>query len=272
LILIADWLPDGQLERWMTLFPECEFVDGRSDGVLERHLGQATVLYGLPAVDKVRPPGQLQWIQLTSAGVPRGLCPLASARRWTVTNLAGLYGPTIAEHALAMMLILSRNLHLVLRNQLAHRWDDSVARSMVDLHGKTMAVIGLGNIGQHIARLGRSLGMRVVGCRRNPCATFCVDLVVPPGELRNVLPEADYVVVAAPLTENTEGLFRATEFQAMKRGAYFINVSRGAVADEQALLESLRSGHIAAAGLRRGASSDRSSPVVHAQRSGLASL
>src|SRR5207302_9470260 len=100
------------------------------------------------------------------ADVPSELCPQGQARGITVANLAGLYGPTIAEHALALMLIISRNLQTALRNQQQRRWDRSVADTMTDLHGKTLAVIGLGNIGQNIARLAKACGMRIVGCRR----------------------------------------------------------------------------------------------------------
>src|SRR5262249_31169537 len=148
-----------------------------------------------------------------------------------------------------LMLILSRKMQVVLGNQRERRWDRSVADTMVDLHRKTLAVVGLGNIGQNIARLSRSLGMRVLGCRRTPRPTPYVDRVFPVVELRDMLAEADYLAVAAPLTRDTEGMLGPAEFQALKRGAIYINVSRGPVAQEPALLAALQSGHVAAAGL-----------------------
>src|SRR5262249_12531576 len=166
-----------------------------------------------------------------------------------VTNLAGLYGPTIAEHALALMLMLARNLHVVLRNQPQRRWDRGVARTVADLHGKTLAVVGAGNIGQHIARLARASGMRGLACRRRDRPTPFVDRVYPLIDLRAMLAEADFVAVAAPLTRHTEGLLGPAEFGAMKRGAVYVNVSRGGVAQEAALREALASGRVAAAGL-----------------------
>jgi phosphoglycerate dehydrogenase-like enzyme len=120
---------------------------------------------------------------------------------------------------------------------------------MSNLHGRTLAVIGLGNIGQNIARLARAFGMRVIGCRRTDRPTPFVDQVFPCADLHRMLAEADYVAVAAPLTAQTTGLLGPAEFAAVKRGARYINVSRGAVAEETALVEALRSGQVAAAGL-----------------------
>jgi phosphoglycerate dehydrogenase-like enzyme len=182
--------------------------------------------------------------------VPPELCQPGAKRGIVVTNLSDLYGAVIAEHALAMMLMLSRNLHLVVRNQQEQRWDKgAVAQTMSDLHGKTAAIIGAGNIGQEIARLGRALGMRIVGCRRTDEPAAYLDRLYPPSQLGELLGEADYVIVAAPLTRQTEGMLGRAEFAAMKRGVFFINVSRGAIADEAALLAALRSGHVAGAGL-----------------------
>jgi phosphoglycerate dehydrogenase-like enzyme len=231
-------------------FPECEFIDGRDPVVFDRHWGRAVIAYGLgPSGDKIRAAPALRWFQLSSAGVPQDFCEAARARGIPVTNLAGLYGPTIAEHALALMLVLARNLHLALRNQQTRRWDHDIHHTMSDLHGRTLAVVGLGNIGQNIARLGRALGMRVVGCRRKDLPAPHVDQLYPRKDLHRMLAEADYVAVAAPLTPQTTGLLGPAEFAALKRGARYVNVSRGAVAQENALLEALRSGQVAAAGL-----------------------
>jgi phosphoglycerate dehydrogenase-like enzyme len=249
LILIQHWLPDGELDHLAREFTGCDFVPARSNDDMARHLGRATVVYGLPPVARLGEATSLRWIQLASAGVPMDLCAPATKAKLTVTNLAGLYGPTIAEHALALMLILSRNLHVALCNKLERRWDRSVAKTMTDLHGKTLALVGVGNIGQHLARLGKACGMRTLGCRRLPRLTPCMDRIYPPAELRDMLAEADYVAVTAPLTCHTEGMLGSAEFAAMKRGVIYINVSRGSVAQEKALLEALQSGQVAAAGL-----------------------
>jgi len=107
----------------------------------------------------------------------------------------------------------------------------------------------VGNIGQNIARLARGFGMRVLGCRRTPRPTPHVDRIYGPDQVRIMLADADVVAVAAPFTRETDGMLGAAEFAAMKRGALYVNVSRGSIAQEAALLDALRSGHVAAAGL-----------------------
>ena len=247
--LICAPLPDGMLPGLAAEFPEIDFIDTREPAVLDRHVGQATLSFGLIPVPRLSAAGNLRWMQLASAGVPQDLCPVAQRMGIKITNLAGLYGPSIAEHALALMTMLARNLHAALRNQVQRRWDRGVARTMSDLHGRTVAIIGLGNIGQAVARLARAYGMRVVGCRRREKLVPLVDRVYPVPELRTMLAEADHVVVAAPLTSHTEGMLGVAEFAAMKRGAFYINVSRGGIAQEKALLDALQSGHVAGAGL-----------------------
>jgi len=249
LVLVLHWLPDGEMAHWVKEFPGCEFVDGRTPEAVDRHLSRATIVYGLPAISSLAEARDLRWIQLASAGVPLSLCEPCQKQKIHVTNLAGLYGPTIAEHALGLMLILSRNLHIAQRNQEKRTWDRSVMDTVRDLHGKTVAIVGLGNIGRHIARLTRAFGMRVLGCRRTPRPTPDVDRVYACEQLAVTLADADYVVVAAPLTRATGGMLGRAQFAAMKAGAFYVNVSRGGVAQEAALLEALQSGHLAGAGL-----------------------
>jgi phosphoglycerate dehydrogenase-like enzyme len=248
-VLLLHWLPDSTPDRLAAGFPDLAFVDGRDPEAFERHWPATVISYGLPPVKRLAEAPRLRWIQIAAAGVPRDLCPVARQRNVLVTNLAGLYGPTIAEHALAMMLVLARNLHVVLRHQQQERWDRDVAQTMSDLHGRTLAVVGAGNIGQAIARLARCFGMGVLGCGRTLRHRPFLDRVYPLGELHAMLAEADVVAVALPLTAQTEGMLGPAEFRAMKRGALYVNVSRGAVAQEPALLAALQSGHLAGAGL-----------------------
>jgi phosphoglycerate dehydrogenase-like enzyme len=249
LVLVLAWLPDGVLSRLAAEFDDFEWVDGREPAQLDRHLERAAITYGLPPVRRLGEAPRLRWIQLISAGVPQELCPEARSRGVTVTNLAGLYGPSIAEHTLALMVLLARNLHVVLRNQQERRWDRTVANTMSDLQGRTLAIVGLGSIGRSIARLAQAYGMRVLGCRRTDRPVPFVDQLYPRSQIQAMLAEADYVAVAAPLTPHTEGMLGPAEFGALKRGAVYVNVSRGPVAQEAALLDALRSGRVAAAGL-----------------------
>jgi phosphoglycerate dehydrogenase-like enzyme len=248
-ILVLAWSPDGTVAHWQKEFPQCELLDGKDPAVLDKNLGRAVITYGLPPIARLGEAKSLRWIQLISAGVPQDLCAPALKAGIVVTNLAGLYGNSIAEHALALMVMLARNLQVVIRNQQERKWDRDVAKTMSDLRGKTVAIVGLGNIGQGIARLARAYGMRVIGCRRTDRPSAVVDRLYPRSELHAMLAEADYVAVAAPLIPSTTGMLSEAEFRAMKHGAIYVNVSRGPVAQEPALIEALRSGRLAAAGM-----------------------
>jgi phosphoglycerate dehydrogenase-like enzyme len=248
-VLVLAWLPDGLYEELARRHPAYEWLDGRPPEAFERHFPGATITYGLPPVARLGEAPGLRWAQLISAGVPQELCPVARERGLSVTNLAGLYGNSIAEHAFGLLTVLARRFHLAIRNQVKGLWDRDIGNGLTDLRGRTLGVVGLGDIGRAVARLGRAYGMRVVGCRRRDLPTPDVDRVYPLGELRDMLAEADCVVVAAPQTAHTEGLLGPEEFAAMKRGVYYVNVSRGGIAQEPALLEALRTGQVASAGL-----------------------
>jgi D-2-hydroxyacid dehydrogenase (NADP+) len=246
-VLLLDEIQDDTTPMLNRAFPELEFIDARESSVLNLHLPAAQIIYGFLPLDRYTDAAQLRWLQLLSAGVPRRLCPIARDRGFLVTNLAGLYGPSIAEHTLTVMSMLCRNLHLALRNQIAGIWDNGIAKTMTDLSSKTVAIIGLGDIGRAIARLAQPFGMRVLGSRRAPQPTPCVDQVFAATDLQPMLAEADFVVIAAPLLPDTETLLGAAQFACMKRGVYLVNVSRGAIVDEKILLEML--GHVAGAAL-----------------------
>jgi phosphoglycerate dehydrogenase-like enzyme len=249
IVAVLAWLPEGVLPRWIAEFSGIEFRDARESGDVDRCLADASIAYGLPPVARLGEASQLRWIQLISAGVPYDLCSPARERGLTVTNLAGLYGPSIAEHAFALLVTLARNLHVAFRNQAERRWDRTVADTMTDLQGHTLAIIGLGNIGQSIARLGRGYGTCVVGCRRTDRPASFVDRVYPRSKLAAMLSEADYLAIAAPQTPHTEGMLGPAEFAALKPGCIYVNVSRGGIAQEPALLAALESGRVRAAGL-----------------------
>jgi phosphoglycerate dehydrogenase-like enzyme len=249
LVLLLDQIKDDTAAQLTKELPELDFIDARQEDVRNEHLAEAIITYGKPSLQQLPEARKLRWISLLSAGVPRTLCAAAQEQGIVITNLAGLYGLTIAEHTLALMTVLARNLHLAVRNQVAHRWDSTIARGINTLCGQTVAIVGMGNIGQAIGRLAQAHGMRVIGCRRRDQPTPYADRIFPLSELRSLLAQGDFVVVAAPLTSESSALLGRDEFAAMKPGAFFLNISRGKVADEVAMLEALRSGHLAGAGL-----------------------
>ena len=107
ILICHSFLPEGQLSRWQKDFPDLTFLDARQPAVFAEHHGKTTLAYGLPDIGAIAAMPKLRWIQLASAGVPAALCGIAKKQQIQVTNLAGLYGPTIAEHALALLLFLA---------------------------------------------------------------------------------------------------------------------------------------------------------------------
>jgi phosphoglycerate dehydrogenase-like enzyme len=197
---------------------------------------------------------QLQWLHLSSAGATHVLFPEMIESDVIVTNSRGLYGIPIAEHVLGMMIILARKLHDAYRFQLEGKWPrrEMFARypTFSELHGQTVGIIGLGDIGLAVAERTKALGMRVIATKRKVEAVPpCVDALLRPEGLPQLLQESAFVVIAAPLTPETQGLIGEQELRLMKPSAYIFNVGRGAIIQEAVLVRALKEGWIAGAGL-----------------------
>jgi len=187
----------------------------------------------------------LQWLQMFSAGLDNPVFAMLRDKGVTVTHAAGSSGIPIA-HTVMMHLIAmcrgARELHVAQGN---HRWAD---RDVVDVEGRTVGIVGLGGIGAHVARLAPAFGMRAIGLRRSPtgdepCETW------PTSRLHELLGAVDDLVLTAPLTPETRGMIGAAELAALRPGAHLVNVARGELIDEGALVDALRSGHVGAAAL-----------------------
>ncbi len=224
----------------------------------DRMLAKAEVVCAFQAPEDIleRAPN-LRWFQFPGAGVDNlmrtGL--LRKGSPVVVTSASGIHAIPISEYVFASMLMFARHFSemLLLQQQrnwaYGRRWD---ALRGMELYGKTLGVIGLGAIGRRIAQLGRCFGMRVLGLRRSADGKASdpdVDMLYPPAGLRDLLGASDYVVLAVPLTPETERMIGEHELLAMKPTAYLVNISRGRVLDEQALIRALQSGWIAGAGL-----------------------
>jgi phosphoglycerate dehydrogenase-like enzyme len=200
----------------------------------------------------------LRWLQYPGAGVdglrPSGL--LDAQSRVVVTSATGIHAATISEYVFGSMLMFNWNWPQMVRLQDSRLWARSAGWYNLggrELAGQTLGVVGIGNIGRRIAQVGRAFGMRVLGIRRsfNRGDAFDpdLDLSYPPSALHTLLEQADYVVLAVPLTAETDHLIGEAELRAMKPGAYLVNIARGRVVDEQALIQALREGWIGGAGL-----------------------
>ena len=193
----------------------------------------------------------LVWVQAMSAGVDRfsTLEPLMKNERIVLTNQRGAHGPAIADHAMALLLSLTRDLRFHAANQEKKVWGRGASElTPIALNGRTMLVVGLGGIGSEIAKRAKAFGMTVWATRRSeaPKPDF-VDRVELSPALLSMLPQADVVVIAAPLTPETQGMFNKEAFAAMKKGAFFVNVSRGAIVVQEELIAALQSGKLAGA-------------------------
>jgi phosphoglycerate dehydrogenase-like enzyme len=188
---------------------------------------------------------RLRWISTQGAGVDRIPLDLLKARGVILTNAAGLHARPMAEHVLAMMLGIARDLPAIIRAQDRRVYDRDLG-SGFEIRDARVLVIGLGGIGHAISELARAFGARVVGVRRNPDGEADV---VGPDRWRTLLPEMDFVVLALPLTPESRAVIGAAELDAMKPSAWLINVARGGLIDDDALVSRLRAGRIGGAAL-----------------------
>lgn len=192
---------------------------------------------------------RLVWVQASSAGVERYLA-LEGIREndaLVLTNMAGAHGPAIAEHVFAMLLSLTRQLPRFHAAQARGEWSRGGA-GMTALSGRTLLVVGLGGIGTEVARRAHGFDMRVLATSRTAKEKppFVLHLGLA-GELDALLHEADVVVIAVPLTDETRGLFDARRLALMRPGAYLVNVARGEIVDSDALAAALAGGELAGA-------------------------
>jgi D-2-hydroxyacid dehydrogenase (NADP+) len=227
----------------------------RTLGDLERRAREADVLVvsGLWRNTLLASAPKLRFVQSLSAGTDQYDKPLFVKRGVRLANAQGANERAVAEHAIALILALTRQLHQARDNQHAQRWRGMIGDRMLreqELGGKVLAIVGLGRIGMRLAALARAFDMRVIGVRRTarPEPEVC-DQVVAQADLAQALAQADVVALTCPLTPETEGLIGAAALTALKPGALLINVARGKVVDEAALIAALADGRVRAAAL-----------------------
>ncbi|WP_210495118.1 D-2-hydroxyacid dehydrogenase [Microvirga antarctica] len=191
---------------------------------------------------------RLRWIQCASIGydpflahgVPKGAI---------VTNAAGVWNSTVAEHAMTLLLALNRQIPQMERNRLGRLYDrNEVFGRLRSVEGQTLLIIGYGSIGMQVAKRASAFGMHIIAVTKSGCAVGGIE-TVGVESLRNQIPKADAVVLSLPLSSQSRHVFGAPEFALMRRAAILINVSRGEIVDQGALVRALQSGSIAGAGL-----------------------
>lgn len=234
------------------LSEEADVRLARSDDELVETVGEAEVLCvwdfrGQRLRQVWHEAVRLRWVHAASAGVDAVVFPELATSDVVVTNTSGVLDGAMAEWVLGVMLVFAKDLHTTFDLQRKRCWHHRDSERLAD---KRVLVVGAGSIGRSVGRLCRAAGTRVEGVARTPrAADPDFDRVVGPGELRAALSTADFVVICAPHTVETRGMIGAPELAALPPGARLINVGRGAVVDEAALLGALRSGRLAGAAL-----------------------
>src|SRR3954451_10467914 len=251
--VIANLSPEMLKELAVTA-PNVKIVSSRGID-LAKEVEDADAMVGVTLTPELlKHAKQLKWLHISSAGVEShgrqtGLFPELVESNVVVTNAKNVYGPQIADHAFAFLLALTRKLNVTIPKQHLEEWPPG-RDGMFELNGKTAVIIGVGGIGSQIAQRAHGFGMKVIGVDiRDVPASNEINRVVPPDQLDSVIPLADVVFISAPHTKKTEGMMGAKEFELMKKGSYFIAMSRGKIYDQGALIKALDSKRLAGAGL-----------------------
>lgn len=248
-------IPRAHVERLRAEFPQHRFRHAADDREGITLIGDAEIAFSSQVYrEQLAAARRLRWIHSPAAGIGSMLYAEMLRSPVVLTNSRGLAADTMAEHAIAVTLVMFRRLHVAVRRQAERRWaQDEIAAKPPNrsLSGARVVIVGLGAIGTAAAARFAALGARVTGIRRRPDAGDRPAMagVVGPDRLRELLPQADVVLISAPQTQNTRHLIGAPELNVMDPEALLVNVSRGKLVDETALIDALQSGRIGGAAL-----------------------
>jgi len=250
--IVVDNSEEGLAQELAGVSPKAHIVGVTKENIM-REIGDADAYVGDITPEQVRAGKRLQWVQVMSAGV-EGVLFLSGGNALrdsniVLTNNKIVQGPEIADHAMAMLLMLSRRLRKYVADDQQETWDGAVFTG-IELNGKTAVVIGAGGIGNQIATRAWAFGMNVIGVdpEDKPFSPF-IQKVVKPDQLDEVLPQADVVFISAPHTEKSHKMMGARQFELLKPNSYFVAVSRGGIYDMNALVKALDSKRLAGAGV-----------------------
>ena len=245
-------IPRARVDDLRRRFPDVRFLHAESVEEMVRLIPTAEVAFTSRLTERAFDAAPaLRWVHSPAAGVGSMLFPAMTASRVVISNSRGMNAVAVAEHALTLILAALRRLPEALRAQSERRWIANELSGLPSLRGRTLLVAGLGAIGCELARMASGLGMRVVGTRRDTGEPLPdgVAEAHSPSALPALLPRADVVVLAAPLTAETRGMIGAAELALMKPSAWLVNVARGKLVDERALVLALERGALAGAAL-----------------------
>jgi phosphoglycerate dehydrogenase-like enzyme/glyoxylase-like metal-dependent hydrolase (beta-lactamase superfamily II) len=248
-IVVPAGLTPGRLAELKAVAPEIEFVPAKNAEEAAKLAADADAVLGFVTRDILQAGKNLRWVQAGSTGVDRETLAALSKSKVVLTDLAPAHAPNVADQAFALLLSLSRGIHATRPIQGEAMWRKTTFKPQ-ELRGKTMLVIGLGGVGLQVSRRATAFGMRVQAIEsrsiEKPEYVFALHR---PAALMELLPRADVVVLACPLSRDTRGLIGARQLAAMKPSAYLINVAQGELVDSVALVKALESKKLAGAGL-----------------------
>ena len=258
-LAVVSWIPQG-LEEIEECVEGVRVVASEDRSRLVEYFAEAEVAFvGAFDAELLRVAKKLRWVHTGSGGVEGYLFPELVESPITLTCSKPCYGSTGSEHALAVMLTFSRQLHVDLRHGPDREWEWAVPGAVrsagnwpTELKGKTVGILGLGVMGREIARISRCFGMRVIGMARRPRAhESYLDEFFGSGQMGDLLGAADFVILSLPLTPGTRGVLGAQALRQMKETAYLIDISgRPALYDLEAIRRALKEGWIAGASLQ----------------------
>ena len=246
-LLILDSLADEYKKILKAKFPELSIHAAKKEEEIGDFIEKVQILLTFRISDDfIQKASRLQWIQSMATGVDYIVNLPSLKKKVLVTSTRGIHGPQMSEMAFLLMLALNRNFPQFVRNQDLRIWERWPAKL---LYGKRVGILGIGVIGEEIARKSKAFGMTVYGIGRVKRRVDAVDYFYEPKDLLKVLQEVDYFIIVVPLTPQTQGMIGARELSSMKPTAFLINIGRGEIVNEDALIQALNSGEIAGAAL-----------------------
>jgi phosphoglycerate dehydrogenase-like enzyme len=249
-LIITQDLHPSYNEIIKEIIPEWDVYIGKESSIWVEHLRDAEIVAGWKKEIKehcLEGSSQLKWLQTWSAGVNNVPLSELESRNIQLTSANGVHAYPISETIFGLMLALTRKIHTYVKNQQSKKWHH--AHMNLEMHEKTVGIIGVGAIGKETAKIAKAFGMNVIGIRHSGIQEEYVDEMYKQDQLNEILPLCDYVVITLPLTKETYRLMGAEQLKLMKSSAFLINIGRGEIINEAALVQALTENEIAGAGL-----------------------
>ncbi|WP_078381182.1 D-2-hydroxyacid dehydrogenase [Sutcliffiella halmapala] len=249
-LVVTQDIGDEYKQQIKAVAHDWEIISGKDSENWTPHIKNAEIIVGWKKELEELSFGDdspLRWIQAWSAGVNNMPLAKLAAKEISLTSANGVHAYPISETIFGLLLGLTRKIHTYVRNQQAKTWHH--AHMNLELHEKTIGIIGVGEIGKETAKIAKAFGMTVLGVRHSGKSEEYVDKMFTSKQLHEVLPQCDYVVITLPLTKETNEMFGQDEFKLMKNSSFLVNIGRGEIVKEDTLVDALKTGEIAGAGL-----------------------